>query len=296
MRLHHRVIGALAICFLPALVCAQDFADKFFDSNGVRIRYLDQGRGQPLVLLHGQGNNVDAAWVRTGVLANLSKDHRVIAMDLRGHGKSGKPHAPAAYGEEMGLDVIRLLDHLQIPRAHILGYSLGGGVNAKLLTTQSRRYLTVIFGGFSGGRGWNAELAKAAEEEAKEWEQGPPFRAFILRNAPPDQPPPTEEEMRERSQRMLQTIDPLAMAAFARSRQRLAVSNTEIATVRVPMLAIVGGADPRLTGVRELKEVIPALKVVVIEGATHSSAEERGAPRRPEFAEAIRQFVAEHKQ
>ena len=284
------------MCFAPSTVGAQQLADKFFDSNGVRIRYLEQGSGQPLVLVHGQGNNVDAAWVRTGVLANLSKDHRVIAMDLRGHGKSGKPHEPRAYGEEMGLDVIRLLDHLQIQRAHILGYSLGGGVNAKLLTTHRQRYLTAIFGGFSGGRGWSSELAKAAEEEAKEWEQGPPFRAFILRNAPPDQPPPTEEQMRETSKRMMQTIDPLAMAAFARSRQRQAFTNSEIATVRVPMLAVVGGADPRLTGVKELKAVIPTLKVVVIEGATHSSADERGAPRRPEFAEAIRQFIAAHKQ
>lgn len=163
MRLRRCVVGALVICFLPSLR-ARDFADKFFDSNGVRIRYLDQGKGQPLVLLHGQGNNVDAAWVRTGVVANLSKDHRVIAMDLRGHGKSGKPHVPQAYGEELGLDVIRLLDHLKIPRAHILGYSLGAGVNAKLLTTHSQRYLTAIFGGFSGGRGWSDELARAAEE------------------------------------------------------------------------------------------------------------------------------------
>jgi pimeloyl-ACP methyl ester carboxylesterase len=189
--------------------------------------------------------------------------------------------------------VIRLLDHLRIQRAHILGYSLGGTVNAKLLTTHSQRYLTVILGGFAGGRGWNAELAKAAEEEAKEWEQGPPFRAFILRNAPPGQSP-TEAQMRETSQRMMQTIDPLAMSAFARSRQRQAVTNAEIAAIRVPMLAVVGSDDPRPAGVKELNALIPAMKVVVIEGATHCSADARGAPRRPEFADAIRQFIAEH--
>ena len=294
MSMHRCLIGALALWFAPSPAYAQQAADQFFDSKGVQIRYIEQGAGQPLVLLHGQGNNVDAAWVRTGLLANLGKDHRVIAMDMRGHGKSGKPHAPQAYGEEMGLDVIRLLDHLKIQRAHVLGYSLGGGVNAKLLTTHSHRYVTAILAGYSGGRGWTPELARAAEDEAREWEQGPPFRAFILRNASPDRPP-TEEQMRESSTRMLQTIDPLAMAAFARSRQRQAITNYQIATVRVPMLAVVGGADPRLAGVNELKALIPALKVVVIDGATHSSADERGAPRRPEFAEAIRQFIAEHK-
>ena len=100
--------------------------------------------------------------------------------------------------------------------------------------------------------------------------------------------------MRESSERILQTIDPLAMAAFARSRQRQVVSNAEIAAVRVPMLAVVGGADPRLGGVNELKALIPTFKVVVIEGATHSSADEQGAPRRAEFAEAIRKFIELH--
>jgi pimeloyl-ACP methyl ester carboxylesterase len=160
--------------------------------------------------------------------------------------------------------------------------------------THSERYLTAILAGSSGGRNWSPELAKVAEDEAKEWEQGPPFRAFILRNASPDRPP-TEEQMRETSQRMLQTIDPLAMAAFARSRERQVVTNAEIAAVRLPTLALVGGADPRLTGVKELKAVMPSLTVVVIEGATHSSADERGAPRRPEFVTAIREFVAAHK-
>lgn len=286
---------AVAIWLVPTLVCAQTLNDKFFDSNGVQIRYVDQGAGEPIVLLHGQGNNIDAAWVRTGVLANLATDHRVIAMDLRGHGKSGKPHDPEAYGEEMGRDVLRLLDHLQIRRAHILGYSMGGAVNAKLLTTHPDRFLTAILGGSSGRRNWSVELAKAAEDEAAEWAQGPPFRAFIRRNTPPDQPPPTEEQMRATSQRMLETIDPLAMAAYMRSRQRQVVTNAELAAVRVPMLAVVGSADPALAGVNELKGAMPRLKVVVIEGATHSSANERGAPRRQEFVNAIREFVAAHK-
>jgi len=94
---------------------------------------------------------------------------------------------------------------------------------------------------------------------------------------------------------MLQTIDPLAMAAFARSRQRQVVTNSEIAAVRVPVLAVVGSLDPALAGVNELKAAMSSLKVVVIEGASHSSADERGAPRRPEFVNAIREFVAAHK-
>jgi alpha-beta hydrolase superfamily lysophospholipase len=62
--------------------------DKFFNSNGVRIRYVDQGTGEPVVLIHGMTSTIENAWVATGVIENLAKDHRVIALDLRGHGKS----------------------------------------------------------------------------------------------------------------------------------------------------------------------------------------------------------------
>jgi pimeloyl-ACP methyl ester carboxylesterase len=94
--------ATVAMCCATFIVSAQQVVpDKLFDSNGVSVRYIEQGTGQPLILLHGQGNNVDAAWVRTGAFANLARDHRVIAIDMRGHGKSGKPHLPQAYGEEM---------------------------------------------------------------------------------------------------------------------------------------------------------------------------------------------------
>ena len=90
----------LAASSLPA-------EDRFFDSAGIRIRYVEQGSGPVVVLLHGYGGS-SKAWFDSGIFANLAQDHRVIALDLRGHGLSGKPHDPKAYGDEMGLDVIRL--------------------------------------------------------------------------------------------------------------------------------------------------------------------------------------------
>ena len=107
--------------------------DQFFDSNGVRIRYVDQGAGQPAVLLHGFGGSLESGWVETGVLPNLARDYPVIALDYRGHGQSDKPHDPKSYGRHMGQDVVRLLDNLNIARAHIVGHSLGAGITATLL-------------------------------------------------------------------------------------------------------------------------------------------------------------------
>jgi pimeloyl-ACP methyl ester carboxylesterase len=86
------VVAALSV--LPAGA----FEDRYFNSNGVRIRYTDQGSGEPVILVHGFAVNQEHEWVETGVLPSLVKNYRVIAMDSRGLGKSEKPHAAEAYG------------------------------------------------------------------------------------------------------------------------------------------------------------------------------------------------------
>src|SRR5829696_9107098 len=95
-----------------SLAAAQSAAppDQFFDSNGVQVRYVEQGTGTPVVMLHGYTGTLDRHFIANGVFANVAKDHRAIAMDLRAHGKSGKPHDPKAYGDELANDVVRLLD------------------------------------------------------------------------------------------------------------------------------------------------------------------------------------------
>jgi len=268
--------------------------DQFFDSNGVRIRYVEQGSGPPVVLLHGFSGNLDASWVETGVLPNLATDYRVIAFDSRGHGKSDKPHDPQSYGLQMGQDVVRLLDHLHIARAHIVGHSMGAGITAKLLTTNPDRFLTATLSGAAGRQHWTPENAAAAEVEAVEFEQGVPFRSVILRNAPTDQPKPTEEQIQAESQRRLARNDRLAMAAIVRSRGEQTVSAAEMAAVQVPTLGIIGSADGNLAAMQQFAAVLPMLKVVVIDGATHSGT--LGVTRRPEFVENVRAFTAAHQE
>src|SRR5262249_11244769 len=154
------------------------------------------------VLVHGFTSNVERGWIETGVLPNLAKDFHVIALDNRGHGKSGKPHDPKAYGNEMSEDVVRLLDHLNIQRAHIVGYSMGGAIVVKLLTTHPDRFLTATLGGSAGRRHWTPNDDRKVETEAGEIEKGS-FRPLILLVAPTDQPPPTDEFVRQQSQVIL---------------------------------------------------------------------------------------------
>src|SRR5918994_2061064 len=140
--------AALLLALIATTAAAQPAAappDQFFDSNGVRIRYVEQGQGPAIVLMHGYTGTLDRHFIANGVFANLAKDHRAIAIDLRGHGKSGKPHEPGAYGEEFARDVVRLLDHLKIQRAHVLGYSLGAFIAGRLATMHPERLIGVIY-------------------------------------------------------------------------------------------------------------------------------------------------------
>src|SRR5215211_8057360 len=71
--------------------------DQYFDARGVRLRYTDHGAGDPVVLVHGFSNRLEL-WTTAGLAQELTRDHRVITFDLRGHGRSAKPHDPARYG------------------------------------------------------------------------------------------------------------------------------------------------------------------------------------------------------
>src|SRR6185503_11229389 len=151
-----RCIGLVIACLAaaPALSPAQESAGASFDSGGVQIHFVDKGRGVPVVLIHGFTGSYARHWEAPGVLGALERaGYRVIAMDCRGHGQSGKPHDASQYGVEMVHDVVRLLDHLHIDRAHIVGYSMGGAIANQLLARYPGRVRTATL----LGAGWEGE-------------------------------------------------------------------------------------------------------------------------------------------
>ena len=289
------VRGAAILCVVltPAAAFPQG---KFFNSNGVQIRYLEQGTGDPVVLGHGRGDTIESSWVVAGVLPNLAKSYRVIALDCRGHGKSGKPHDSKLYGPEMGLDIVRLLDHLGIARAHVVGYSMGANIVAQLLTTHPDRSLTATLGGSAGRFRWTAQNDQLFEEEAAETQRWGFSPSMQLRTAPPNTPKLTEEEIKRRSAVAIADInkDRHAVAALIRSFRDQVITPAQVSAVSVPTMGIAGSADPLLLDVQDLKNLRPAVQLVVIDGATHSG--ERGARSRPEFVAAIRAFISSHSQ
>jgi pimeloyl-ACP methyl ester carboxylesterase len=281
-----REFVALALAAVIGLpVTAQPILeDKYLDSDGIPIRYVEAGVGESVLLVHGFSVDLDSMWRDTGVIAALAQDFHVIAMDARGHGQSGKPHDSASYGLEMVEDVKRLLDHLKVTQAHIVGYSMGGAIVGKFAMLYPERVQTLIFGG-SSPRLWNDVLESRSIELADSLERGHGLRPLILALAPPGKPP-SDEEIAERNRRQLARNDPHALAAIQRSNRQQAVRPEEISGLKMPVLAIVGSEDPAKAGVDNMIRLRPQTAVVVIQGAPHI-----GAEARPEFLYALQDFL-----
>ena len=160
-----------------------------FRNGDVEIAYLDEGNGEPILLVHGFASNKEVNWVNPGWVSTLKADgRRVIAFDHRGHGQSTKLYDIDAYGvDNMALDAVALLNHLQIDRADVLGYSMGGRVTGQLASAHGNRVRSAIIGGI-GIRlceaGFNSErIAEALEAPTADGitdTQALGFRMFAL--------------------------------------------------------------------------------------------------------------------
>lgn len=136
--------------------------DRFFSSEGVRLRYVEEGTGaDAVILLHDAGADIESQWVASGVMPLLARQQifRVVALDLRGHGKSERG---GTEGAEMAEDVVRLMAHLGIERAHFVGYGLGAQVAAYIAVKQPARVITTTLA--AGAHARTGGLAVSPEE------------------------------------------------------------------------------------------------------------------------------------
>jgi pimeloyl-ACP methyl ester carboxylesterase len=267
----------------------------FFDSNGVKIRYAVAGEGEPVVLVHGWLAEA-SMWGRDAAgnpKLNPPPGFRLIALDCRGHGQSDKPHDRALYGTEMAMDVLRLMDHLKIPKAQFVGYSMGAFIVGKIAATHPDRVISAVYGGQvplvigappSGSRE-TAVFAKAAEE-------GKGMGSFILEGFSPGRPKPTLEQANALAEFMLKGKDVKALAAAGLSFDDLQVAEKDLAACPAPALFIHGSLESEhLKGrVEALRKALSRADVVVIEGSDHVTAVARSA-----FGAAIQEFLRKNK-
>lgn len=263
---------------------------QFFDSKGVKIHYTVEGQGEPVVLIHGFTATGPLNWVAPGITKALAKDYRVITLDARGHGKSAKPHDPKKYGSEMVEDVVRLLDHLKIKKAHVVGYSMGGFITLKLAATHPERVQSATLGGSGWFRPGDKERGNFGEELAKSLDEGKGLEPLFVRLTPPGQPKPTAEQIKLTNQLILAVNDPKALAAAARGFKEFAVPEEKLKANKVPMLALMGSLDPLKELLDEMKDKTANLQVVIIDGAHHMNT-----VGREEFIDNLKKFLAKNK-
>ena len=282
-----RIVLALVGCLvcLSGVVRAED---RYFDSNGTRIRYTITGEGEPVLLIHGFTANIEAQWMLPGVIDALAEDYQVIALDNRGHGKSDKPHDPQKYGSEMAEDAIRLLDYLKIEKAHVIGYSMGAMITSKLLATHPDHLLSATLGGAAGLR--EAADLTFFNQLADSLEAGRGMGPLIEVLTPAGRPKPTPDQIEGINAMLTAMNDTKALAAAARGFEGLRVTDDQLKSNRVPTLAVIGADDPLKEGVDSVRDVMSNLEVVVIEDIDHMTAFSS-----PRFRQAIREFLAEHR-
>lgn len=160
-----------------------------FSHDALQLAYLDEGprQGPPVLLVHGFASNRQVNWIGPGWVDTLTRaGYRAIALDNRGHGDSDKPHDPAAYTpERMAGDAVALLDHLEIGRAHLFGYSMGARICAFAALGHGARVQSLVFGGLGIGMvegvgEWDAiaDALLAPSIDDVTHERGRMFRAF----------------------------------------------------------------------------------------------------------------------
>lgn len=231
---------------------------RTFDSDGVEIAFFDEGEGPPTLLIHGFASNARVNWVSTSWLtALIEAGRRVIALDNRGHGESGKPREAEAYRTPlMAEDARRLLDHLGIGKADVIGYSMGARIAAFLALAHPERVRRAVFSGLGEGmvKGVGpsepiaaAMLAPSADEVADEAARG--FRQFADRTGG----------------------DRRALAACI-SAARQVLAPEELAQISVPVLVAVGSEDGIGGSATALAQLIPDAEAFIIEGRDHMKA------------------------
>jgi pimeloyl-ACP methyl ester carboxylesterase len=269
MAIVYVLLGVLALAAgIVLFITKYRVKGKTFDANGVTIHYTDEGSGPPVVLMHGFGVQGDINWRWGGFIARLRRDFRVINMDVRGHGLSGKPRRPEDYGVELAHDVIRLLDHLGIERAHVAGCSMGGFITLKVVDLYPDRLLSAV----ACCAGWdtlNGEYRSLLNTIVQEMEQRRSFDPIThwldaRRRAPRLQCMAVNFFMNWLN-------DVPAIVNVFRNFEGLVVEEASLRANPVPVLTMIGTKDGLYDIARRLDEVMANHELAVFEGCDHAT-------------------------
>jgi len=243
------------------------------ERSGVAIHYDVEGRGLPLVLLHG-GYTSSELWRLRGWVEILREERRLILVDLRGHGQSDKPHDPAAYRfSVLASDVLAVLDDLGIASAAVCGFSLGAQAALRLAATHPDRVDAVAAIGSDPAAVGFADLPR---EDA----EGDALSQRLEREGMGWLAAKLEAEGRPDAARLMAQADPLAMAAWLRAWGEDAPLPQRLADLSMASLFAWGELEVEGWDVPDLP---PGARLVIVPGADHPGVLERRDVMLPEL-------------
>ena len=280
---------SIAVCVLltaGAIFAADDkpAEDYMTTSDGVKIHYYVMGKGTPVILIHGYTGTAWGNWFSNGIAQALAKNHMVVALDCRNHGKSDKP---VANGPGKAQDVVELMDHLKITKAHIHGYSMGGGITGQLLSMIPDRFITAAFGG-SGIAEVDPEMRSKVppDKQGSDPQEVEASRTLRVHRAM-DLGMSKEEAEKQAATPPAARTPAAAPAAAAPARTG---PQLDLTRLNIPMLAINGEFDrPNAKTTRMTREV-KNFTNVVLPGKSHLTAIMAGYMPK-EYLESLVKFI-----
>jgi pimeloyl-ACP methyl ester carboxylesterase len=262
----------------------------FTTTDNVKIHYLTLGdKGSWVVLIHGYTGNAKGNWFDNGIAQALAKNHRVVALDNRNHGKSDKP---TLNGPGRAEDTIELMDHLKIAKAHIGGYSMGGAFTGALLATHPERFITAHFGG-AGIMETDPEWIKKlpADHQGTNPMEAELSHQLRIHHA-------MDNGMTREEAEKLASQPPAPRAAPARpagATPAPARPELDLAKLNIPIIIINGEYDrPRAKSTRAAREAND-VTIVVLPGKQHLSAIVAGSMPK-EYLNSLTAFINGHDQ
>ena len=235
--------------------------------DGTKFHYVEQGKGTPIILIHGLTSSAVGNWFNPGIAQKLAKTNRVIALDMRGHGETGP--SPADSKGTMIQDVVDFMDFLKIQKAHIGGYSMGGATTGGLLKVAPERFIT-------------ASVMGIGIKESPEWLGKTPTDPPLARPAAPSA---------DAANRNRVDLSIRADGAPRSAPKGAPDANPEVDLTKIhfPVLALNGGNDFPLGKTDRMWRELKDFTYVVIPGRNHMEA-----CRDPLFGDALAQFIVAH--